>query len=88
MSEALLSLFSGQCSYASQHGIFSIQFWNDTVYGFESDETYSEDIWLWRGWNGDTPIVVRNESLCGRSSLYLRDGRTVVFDLEADSKQA
>ena len=88
VASALLSLFWGQCSYYTPHGIFFVQFWNDAVFGFESDEVYSDDISLWQAWNGDAPVVVRNESLCGRSSLYLRQGRTRVFDLETNSNLA
>lgn len=85
---ALLSLFWGQCSYTTQPGIFYIPFWNNAVYSFESNETHSEDISLWLEWNGDAPVVVQNVSLCGRSSLYLRQGRTRIFDLEANSNLA
>lgn len=85
---ALYSLFWGQCSYTTQHGVFHIQFWNDAVYSFESNETHSDDISLWLEWNGDAPVVVQNMSLCGRSSLYLRQGRVRMFDLEENSKLA
>ena len=82
---SLLSLFWGQCSYITDHGIFFIQYWNNAIYGFEANETHSSDGSLWLAWNADTPVVVRNESLCGRSSLYLREGRGLVFDLLEDS---
>ena len=86
VASALLSLFWAECSYLTESSIFHIKNWNDAVYGFE-DETHGSDdnVALWQGWNGDAPAVVRNQSLCGRSSLYLREGRSLVFNLPEDS---
>ena len=89
VASALLSLFSAQCTFLTDHGIFHINYWNDAIYGFE-EESHANDngVLLWQGWDGDTPAVVRNQFLCGRSSLYLRKGRTLVFNLPEDSNLA
>ena len=81
---AVLSLFYGECSYVYDVGVFLADFWTGAVIGFEEDEQ-REEIWLWEGWNGDRPVVVQNDSLCGRSSLYLREGRSLVFNLNSGS---
>lgn len=64
LNATITTLLSGVCENAFGMEL-GYSHYNNQVYGFEDRAV------LWTAWDGEAPIPTKEESLCGRHSLYV-----------------
>lgn len=60
---AVEGLFNGECDFGQELGVL-----HRVVFQFEGGVGSSD---TWTEWEGADPVIVENESFCGRHSLFV-----------------
>lgn len=63
LPSATVGLFEGVCHFEPSTGVHEF-----ASYTFETAEMEEDQ---WSLWNGETPVLSKNEALCGYQSLYV-----------------